>query len=79
MLSPSAFLHSALFAGAIYQVDPGPALTLERGIWYCDIPGDETKDGSPISFILPEENAWRCLHALSSSLQATVAAEPTHS
>ena len=33
-------------------------LTLERGIWYCDIPGDETKDGSPIAFTLPEDERF---------------------
>ena len=36
----------------------GQHLTLERGIWYCDIPGDETKDGSPIAFTLPEEELF---------------------
>ncbi len=36
----------------------GQHLTLERGIWYCNIPGDETKDGSPISFILPEDERF---------------------
>ena len=33
----------------------GQHLTLERGIWYCNIPDNETKDGSPISFALPED------------------------
>ena len=36
----------------------GQHLTLECGIWYCDIAGDETKDGSPISFILPEDERF---------------------
>ena len=36
----------------------GQHLTLERGIWYCDIPGDETKDGSPIAFTLPGEERF---------------------
>ena len=36
----------------------GQHLTLERGIWYCDIPGDETKDGSPIAFTLPEDERF---------------------
>ncbi len=36
----------------------GQHLTFERGIWYCDIPGDETKDGSPIAFTLPEDERF---------------------
>ena len=36
----------------------GQHLTLERGIWYCDIPGDETKDGSPIAFTPPEDERF---------------------
>ena len=36
----------------------GQHLTLERGIWHCDIPGDETKDGSPIAFTLPEDERF---------------------
>jgi len=36
----------------------GQHLTLERGIWYCDIPDDETKDGSPIAFTLPEDERF---------------------
>ena len=33
----------------------GEHLALNNGTWYCDIPGDETKDGSPISFTLPKD------------------------
>lgn len=36
----------------------GEHLTLDVGIWYCHIPGDETKDGSPISFTLPEDERF---------------------
>ena len=36
----------------------GQHLTLERGVWYCDIPGDETKDSSPIAFTLPEDERF---------------------
>jgi len=36
----------------------GQHLTLERGIWYCNIPDNETKDGSPISFALPEDERF---------------------
>ena len=36
----------------------GEHLTLDNGIWYCHIPGDETKDGSPISFTLPEDERF---------------------
>jgi integrase/recombinase XerC len=36
----------------------GEHLTLDNGIWYCHIPGDETKDGSPISFTLPEDDRF---------------------
>jgi len=36
----------------------GEHLTLDNGIWYCHIPGNETKDGSPISFILPENERF---------------------
>jgi len=36
----------------------GEHLALDNGIWYCHIPGDETKDGSPISFTLPEDERF---------------------
>jgi integrase/recombinase XerD len=36
----------------------GKHLALDNGIWYCQIPGDETKDGSPISFTLPEDERF---------------------
>ena len=36
----------------------GQHLTLNRGIWYCDIPDNETKDGSPIAFTLPEDERF---------------------
>jgi len=36
----------------------GKHLALDNGIWYCHIPGDETKDGSPISFTLPEDERF---------------------
>ena len=36
----------------------GEHLTLDNGIWYCHIPGNETKDGSPISFTLPEDERF---------------------
>jgi integrase/recombinase XerD len=36
----------------------GEHLALDNGIWYCHIPGDETKDGSPISFTLPEDEQF---------------------
>ena len=36
----------------------GEHLTLDNGIWHCHIPGDETKDGSPISFTLPEDERF---------------------
>ena len=36
----------------------GEHITLDNGIWYCDIPGDETKDGSPIAFTLPEDERF---------------------
>jgi site-specific recombinase XerD len=36
----------------------GEHLTLDNGIWHCHIPGDETKDGSPISFTLPEDQCF---------------------
>ena len=36
----------------------GEHLTLDNGIWYCHIPGDETKDGSPVSFNLPENERF---------------------
>ena len=36
----------------------GEHLTFDDGIWYCHIPGNETKDGSPISFTLPEDERF---------------------
>ena len=36
----------------------GEHLTLDNGIWHCHIPGNETKDGSPISFTLPEDKRF---------------------
>ena len=36
----------------------GDHLTLDNGIWFCHIPGNETKDGSPISFTLPEDERF---------------------
>ena len=36
----------------------GEHLASDNGIWYCHIPGDETKDGSPISFTLPEDERF---------------------
>ncbi|XDZ68484.1 hypothetical protein AB8878_00850 [Alphaproteobacteria bacterium LSUCC0226] len=36
----------------------GKHLALDNGIWYCHIPGDETKDGSSISFTLPEDERF---------------------
>ncbi len=36
----------------------GQHLALDNGIWHCHIPGDETKDGSPISFTLPEDERF---------------------
>ena len=36
----------------------GEHLALDNGIWYCHIPGNETKDGSPISFTLPEDERF---------------------
>jgi len=36
----------------------GEHLNLDNGIWHCHIPGDETKDGSPISFTLPEDERF---------------------
>ena len=36
----------------------GEHLTLDNGIWYCHIPGNETKDGSTISFTLPEDERF---------------------
>ncbi len=42
----------------IYGLVLGEHLTFDDGIWYCDIPGNETKDGSPISFTLPEDERF---------------------
>ena len=36
----------------------GDHLTFDDGIWHCHIPGNETKDGSPISFTLPEDERF---------------------
>jgi site-specific recombinase XerD len=36
----------------------GEHLTLDNGIWHCHIPGNETKDGLPISFTLPEDERF---------------------
>ena len=36
----------------------GEHLTFDDGIWHCHIPGNETKDGSPISFTLPEDERF---------------------
>ena len=36
----------------------GQHLTLEHGIWHCVIPGEETKDGEAIAFILPQNHAF---------------------
>ena len=36
----------------------GEHLTLDNDIWHCHIPGSETKDGSPISFTLPEDERF---------------------
>ena len=53
-------------------------LTLERGIWYCDIPGDETKDGSPIGFTLPNDKRFAAAfrHYLLVSRQRLLKAPP---
>ena len=33
-------------------------LTLEHGVWHCNILGDETKDASPINFTLPNDDRF---------------------
>jgi len=40
----------------------GEHLTFDGGIWHCHIPGNETKDGSPISFTLPEDERFRAAY-----------------
>ena len=41
----------------------GPHLKLKDWVWECSIPGQETKDGSPIKFALPtDENFVQCFH-----------------
>jgi len=56
----------------------GQHLHLERGIWYCDIPGDETKDGSPISFTLPNDERFAAafMHYLLVSRQRLLKTPP---
>ena len=57
----------------------GEQLTLVNDIWCCHIPGDETKDGSPISFNLPEDERFSAafMHYLQVSRQRLLRA-PSH-